>query len=83
MLGRRTAIVALVMAMIFYASFDSGWFGGAPAPAGVTGALLIFTLIFGGGSWALHASGDDGRSQMFSGLAVATGLYGLGRLLAG
>ena len=83
MVGPRSVVVALVSLVIFYTSFDSGIAGTERAPAGVTGALLIFTLIFGGGAWATNAAGDPKRSQMFAGVACATGLYGLGRLLLG
>jgi len=81
MIGVRSIVVTLVMLGIFYASFDSGIGGAAPAPAGVTGALLVLTLVFGGGAWATTAAGDSKRGQMFAGVACATGLYGLGRLL--
>jgi len=83
MFGPRSVVVTLLMLGLFYTSFDSGIAGSERAPAGVTGALLIFTLIFGGGAWATNAVGDSKRSQMFSGVACATGLYGLGRLLLG
>ena len=83
MFGPRSVVIAVLGLAIFYTSFDSGIGGTEPAPAGVTGALLIFTLIFGGGAWATNAAGDTKRSQMFAGVACATGLYGLGRLLLG
>jgi hypothetical protein len=83
MLGLRSVIIAVLMMVLFYASFDSGIGGSAPASGGVTGALLVLTLIFGGGAWATNAAGDPKRSQMFTGVACATGLYGLGRLLLG
>jgi hypothetical protein len=83
MVGARSIIIALVMLGIFYVSFDSGIGGTEPAPAGVTVALLVLTLIFGGGAWATDAAGDPKRSQMFAGVACATGLYGLGRLVLG
>ena len=83
MLGPRSVVIALLLLMVFYVSFDSGIGGTERAPAGVTGALLVLTLIFGGGAWATNAAGDPKRSQMFSGVAAATGLYGLGRMLLG
>lgn len=83
MVGPRSVIVALVMLGIFYTSFDSGIGGSEPAPPGVSGALVIFTIIFGFGAWATKASGDPKRSQTFAGVAVATGLYGVGRLVLG
>ena len=83
MIGARSIIVSLVMLGMFYTSFDSGIGGTEPAPAGVTAALLVFTLIFGGGAWATNAAGDPKRSQMFAGMACATGLYALGRLVLG
>jgi hypothetical protein len=79
----RSLVIALLLLVVFYVSFDSGIGGSQPAPAGVTGALLVLTLIFGGGAWATNAAGDPKRSQMFTGVAAATGLYGLGRLLLG
>ena len=51
---------------LFYTSFDSGIGGSARAPSGVTGALMVFTIIFGFGAWATNASGDPKRSQMRS-----------------
>ena len=83
MLGPRSVIIALLGMVLFYVSFDSGIGGSEPAPRGVTGALLVLTLIFGGGAWATNAAGDPKRSQMFTGVALATGLYGLGRLILG
>jgi hypothetical protein len=83
MIRPRSVVVALVMLGIFYTSFDSGIGGSEPAPPGVSGALLVFTIIFGFGAWATNAAGDPKRSQMFVGLAFATGLYGLGRLVLG
>ena len=83
MVGARSVVVALVLLPIFYASFDSGLVGTQPAPGGVTSALLIFALIFGVGAWATNATGDVKRSQMFAGVACATGLYGIGRLVLG
>jgi protein-S-isoprenylcysteine O-methyltransferase Ste14 len=83
MVGPRSVIVALVMLGLFYVSFDSGIGGSEPAPPGVSGALVVFTIIFGFGAWATNASGDPKRSQMFVGVAAATGLYGLGRLVLG
>lgn len=83
MFGPRSAVIALLMLVVFYLSFDSGIGGTEHAPAGVTGALLMLTLIFGGGAWATNAAGDPKRSQMFAGVAAATGFYGLGRMLLG
>lgn len=83
MVGARSAIVAVVMLALFYTSFDSGIGGSEPAPAGVSGALLVFTVVFGFGAWAMNVSGDAKRAQMFAGVGCATGLYGLGRLLFG
>jgi hypothetical protein len=83
MLAPSSVVVAVVALLVFYLSFDSGIGGMERAPAGVTGALIVFTLIFGGGAWATNASGDPKRSRLFAGLAAATGLYGLGRLLLG
>ena len=83
MLAPRSVVIALLMLLVFYVSFDSGVGGTESAPAGVTGALLVLTLIFGGGAWATNAAGDPKRSQMFTGVAAATGLYGLGRILLG
>jgi len=83
MFGPRSAVVAGLMLAVFYTSFDSGIGDTEPAPAGVTGALLILTLVFGGGAWATNAAGDAKRGQLFAGVACATGLYGLGRLLLG
>ena len=83
MFGPFSVVVTLIALVIFYTSFDSGIAGTEPAPAGVSGALIILTLIFGGGAWATNATGDSKRSQMFAGVACATGLYGIGRLLVG
>jgi hypothetical protein len=83
MLGPRTAIVALVMLGLFYSSFDSGWFGPEPAPPGISTALLVLCVLFGLGSWATTRTGDRKRGQMFAGLALAAGAYGLGRLVLG
>ncbi|HWP67558.1 MAG TPA: hypothetical protein VNO26_16795 [Candidatus Limnocylindria bacterium] len=81
MLGPRTVVVAVVMLVLFYTSFDSGIGDTEPAPGGVTVALFVFTLVFAGGAWATNATGDTKRSQLFAGVACATGVYGLGRLL--
>lgn len=83
MVGARSIIVTLGLLGIFYVSFDSGIGGTERAPAGVTAALLVLTLVFGGGAWATTAAGDPKRGQLFAGLAGATGLYGLGRLVLG
>ena len=82
MLGPRSAVVAVVMLGLFYLSFDSG-IGGQRAPSGITAALLIFTGIFGAGAWASNATGDVKRGQFFAGVACATAIYGLGRLVVG
>jgi len=83
MFGPISVVITVLALLVFYTSFDSGIAGMERAPAGVTGALVIFTLIFGGGAWATNAAGDPKRSQMFAGFACATGLYALGRLLLG
>ena len=80
MVGTRSVVVAVLMMTLFYASFDSGWFRSEPAPPGITAALMVFTLVFGVGAWATNATGDRQRSQMFAGVGLATGLYGVGRL---
>ena len=82
MLAPSTVLVAVVMLSLFYTSFDSGWFG-ERAPTGVTAALGVFTVLFGRGAWATNATGDVKRSRMFTGVAIATGVYSLGRLLVG
>jgi hypothetical protein len=82
MFGPRSVVITLLMLGLFYTSFDSG-LAGEQAPPGITAALLVFTLIFGAGAWATNAVGDSKRSQLFAGVACATGLYGLGRLLFG
>jgi hypothetical protein len=83
MIGPRSVVVAVVMMTLFYASFDSGWFRQEPAPPGIAAALMVFTLVFGVSAWATNATGDVKRSQMFAGVGLATGLYGLGRLFVG
>ena len=83
MLSGRSVVISVLLLVVFYVSFDSGIGGTERAPGGVTGALLVLTLIFGGGAWATNAAGDPKRSRMFTGVAAATGLYGLGRMLLG
>lgn len=83
MLHPSSLVVALVALSLFYASFDSGWFGNEPAPAGITAALGIFTVLFSLGAWATNATGDVKRSRLFAGVAIATGIYALGRAVAG
>jgi hypothetical protein len=83
MVGPFSALVAVVMLALFYTSFDSGLARSEPAPPGITGALFVFTVIFGCGAWAMNVTGNTRRAQMFAGVGCATGLYGLGRLLFG
>jgi hypothetical protein len=83
MVGARSVVVALGMMTLFYASFDSDWFRSEPAPAGISAALMVFTLIFGVTAWATSVTGDRKRSQLFAGVGIATGLYGLGRIFLG
>jgi len=82
MVAPSSILVAIVALFVFYASFDSGWFRAEPAPPGISAALSIFAAVFGLGAWATNATGDPKRSRLFAGLAVASGIYALGRLLS-
>jgi hypothetical protein len=83
MLGPSSFVVAAVLLGLFYLSFDSGAGGAERAPGGIVVPLLGFSGLFAFGAWALAAAGERGRSRYVTGVAMATGLYGLGRLLFG
>lgn len=83
MVGPSSLLIAAGLLALFYASFDAGLGGLERAPGGLTVSLLGFSALFAFGSWALAAAGDRGRARFASGVALATGLYGIGRLVLG
>ena len=76
----RIAAIAASVALVLWASLDSGMGGAPPAPAVMSVALLVLALLFGVGAWAMRAGGRSERAPLLAGLAIGIGSYALLRL---